>query len=338
MWAYVGHCKQNTKLSPRAGRCDTLPQTPALSSVLRGWPTTRMAGITHSRSTARGVFALFLLLVALIVPSLTNADARTDFLVRMLRTSDQFRVRAQAALALARVQNDPNVTRALVDALRDDNAAVRAAAAASLETVGDPTAIDGLRGVLNDRDSGVRAAAQRSIRALERVASSRPPPNNGGGVVPPPTTGEARFYIGIGSPGAQATVAPAVLQRARTFLVSSVGQMQGVAVAPDGERANDASAVLTRRHLTGCFLEASITSVEVRPDGGLRAAVSVTVYTYPGRELRSMLTGAATIQGAGASDETREQAIQAAITSALRRLPQALEAAAAREGATAAQR
>lgn len=335
MWAYVGHCKHNTKLSPRAGGCDTLPSPPALLRS-EGQSTTRMAGITQSRSVARRALAMCFLVLATLLPSLAFADARTDFLVRMLRTSDQFRVRAQAALALARVQNDANVTRALVDALRDDNAAVRAAAAASLETVGDPSAIEGLRGVLNDRDSGVRAAAQRSIRALERIAASRP-------VVPPTTdnggaTTDARFYVGIGSPGAQATVAPAVLQRSRAFLVTSVGQIQGVAVAPDGERPADATSVLSRRRLTGVFLEASITSVEVRPDGGLRAAVSVTVYTYPGRELRSMLNGAATIQGGGTNDAAREQAIQAAITSALRRLPQALEAAAAREGAVAPQR
>lgn len=288
-----------------------------------------------SAARARRAWAALAFVVCSLFASLAFADARTDFLIRMLRTSDQFRVRAQAALALARVQNDPNVTRALVDSLRDENPAVRAAAAAALETVGDTTALDGLRAVLNDRDSGVRSAAQRSIRALERIAASRPPPT----IIPPTTNGgnAARFYVGVGNPGAQATVAPAVLTRARTFLVTSIGQMPGVALAPDGERPPDATAVLQRRHLTGCYLEASVTSVEVRPDGGLRAAVSLTVFTYPGRDLRAMLNGAATIQGAGTSDAAREQAIQAAITSALRRLPQALETAAAREAAAGGQ-
>ncbi|MBK8168901.1 MAG: HEAT repeat domain-containing protein [Sandaracinaceae bacterium] len=298
---------------------------------MSGQVGTRNARLLSAR--ARYTWAGLAFVLCAFISQAAFADARTDFLVRMLRSSDQFRVRAQAALALARVQNDANVTRALSDALRDENASVRIAAAASLETVGDPSALDALRAILNDRDSGVRSAAQRSIRALERIAASRPA--NPGATTTNPSNGTPRFYVGIGSPGAQATVSPALLSRTRTFLVSSVGQIQGIAVAPDNERPAEASSILSRRRLTGCFLEASITSVEVRPDGGLRAAVSVTVYTYPGRDLRSMLNGAATISGGGAGDEVREQAIQAAITSALRRLPQALEAIAARD--TAAQ-
>ncbi len=111
-------------------------------------------------------------LAPIVAPMLAHADARTDYLVRLLRTSDAFRVRAQAAISLASVPPEPEVIEALSAALRDDSAAVRAAAASSLERLGDPSVIPALRGVSRDREVAVRDAASRAITALERIARS----------------------------------------------------------------------------------------------------------------------------------------------------------------------
>ncbi|MEM9193221.1 MAG: hypothetical protein AAGF12_28865, partial [Myxococcota bacterium] len=60
--------------------------------------------------------------------------------------------------------------------------------------------------------------------------------------------------------------------------------------------------------------------------------VSVIVNTYPGRDMRAILQGAATVQGGGSGPQARRQAIEGALSGALRRLPQALQAADARGG------
>jgi hypothetical protein len=59
--------------------------------------------------------------------------------------------------------------------------------------------------------------------------------------------------------------------------------------------------------------------------------VSVIVNTYPGRDMRVILQGAATVQGASGASAER-QAIEGALTGALRRLPQAFAAGDARDG------
>ena len=114
------------------------------------------------------------LLLSVGMPAVASADARTEYLVRLLRTSSAFRVRAQAAISLGRVEGEPAVTRALSGALEDEHPAVRAAAASSLEQLRDPSALPALRTATRDRDSAVRASASRAVRTLERVARSTP--------------------------------------------------------------------------------------------------------------------------------------------------------------------
>lgn len=263
------------------------------------------------------------------------ADARTEYLVRLLRTSSTFRVRAQAALSLGRIQDDPQVVRALSEALRDDHPAVRTAAAASLEQIGDPSAIEALRAASRDRDSTVRAQVQRSVRTLERIARTRPRDTGGSGVAASGGgggSGPARYYVGVGMPGSKvARLDRDALRRARQVIADNIRQIDGVRIAPDNESNREAQAALRRLNVSGFYIDSSIVQVE-ESAGGTRAVVSVIVGTYPGRDMRAMLQGAATVQGARGRD-AQEQAIEGALRGALRRLPQALQAADARAAA-----
>jgi len=290
----------------------------------------------RSRALERAVRAVTRAVVValLLVVAHAHADARTDYLVRLMGTSTQFRVRAQAALALAQAApTDGAVTQALVRALRDEHPAVRAAAVSSLQSRNDVSVLDALRAAKTDRDRSVASAAARAVTALERTARatrpSTPSTNTGTDTTPPPSSGPARFYVGVATPATTASLSPAVLSSARSFIVQNVTQIPGVQIAPATESNAAARRVIQDRRLVGYYLDVSITSVEERPGGALRAAVSVIVNTYPGRDMRSILQGAATVSGSGAGDEARQQAIEAALTGALRRLPQALDASAA---------
>jgi hypothetical protein len=70
-------------------------------------------------------------------------------------------------------------------------------------------------------------------------------------------------------------------------------------------------------------------NLETRPDGAVRAQVSVVVQTYPDRNVRSMLSGAATVMGESGPAAQRA-AIEGALTSALRNLSTAMAASSAR--------
>ena len=265
-----------------------------------------------------------------LAPSTALADGRTDYLIRLLSTSDTFRVRAQAALSLGRIEGEPSVVTALSQALGDAHPAVRTAAAASLQRLADPSALGALRAHGRDSDSGAQRAIAAAMETLERVARSRPrhTPTDGasnGSTAPPAAAGPAVYYVGVGTPGSRVpSVDAATLRAAHEFVAREVASVSGVALAPDGESSAAATRAIRQRHLAGYFVDSAITQVEDGPRG-LRVTVSVIVGTYPGRDMRAMLSGAATVQGGGGASD-RRVAIEAALRSALRRLPQALAA------------
>jgi HEAT repeat protein len=272
---------------------------------------------------------LFAALLSLaIVPPCARADERSDYLIRLLQTSAAFRVRTQAAISLGSGLPDPAVTAALAAALRDDNAAVRAAAASSLGRVGDPSVLGALRTAERDPEAAVRTAATAAIAAIQARPSGSggggagsSAGTSGGGATPPPS-GPARYYVGIGRPNVTGTLSPAVVGSVRGMVERRLGTIGGIAVAPDGESVAAAQRELRSRSLTGFYLDISVT-VESLPTGAIRARVSVVVQDYPGRNVRSMLSGSATATGASSADASL---IEAAVGSALNRLPTALAA------------
>jgi hypothetical protein len=252
----------------------------------------------------------------------------------MLTSSAQFRVRAQAALALATAVDDANVAAALTRALSsDDHPAVRAASASALERIRPASAVPALRAALRDDDKAVRAAAKSALAEIERtaVASAKVTPltpSLGTSSPRDPSRGSV-YYVGIGVPATRVTSVPTgVLRTLREHVAREIVQISGVRLAPEQESSTAAERELKAQKMTGYFIDSSITSVETKPDGSVRAQVSVIVGTYPGRDMRAMLSGAATVSGGGNSAQL--EAIQGAYSGALRRLPQAMQAGLAR--------
>ena len=280
------------------------------------------------------LFRAAVVAVCLSLASVAAADARTDFLIRMLSTSAQFRVRTQAALALGGQQQASVVTQALAKALSDEHPAVRAASAASLGRLKDPTAVR--RAAFRTerpRQFGAPGSASgprclgTSAAAVASTAKSSGTSSSSGSYAP---SGSATYYVGVGLPGSQVGLSAPALRDLRAHVVQQVTQMEGVRVAPENEDKKAAAKVIGSAKLVGYFVDSSVTKVEARPDGSVRAQVSVVIGTYPGRDIRAMLSGAATVSGGGAGEAAKVQAVQAAFTGALRRLPQAMQAGLAR--------
>jgi hypothetical protein len=116
------------------------------------------------------------------------------------------------------------------------------------------------------------------------------------------------------------------IRTARAILVREASGVTGVEIAPERESNAQARTVVQRRRLAGFYLDASIVSLGENANG-MRAEVSVIVATYPGRDMRSILRGAATVPG-GRGPEAERQALEGAIRGALRSLSQALAASA----------
>ena len=237
-------------------------------------------------------------------------------------------MRAQAALGLGRLEPRPNALAALHQAvLEDSHEAVRAAAASALGRLGDPSSRAPLERATRDSDREVSAAARealamlggrdaprnREIAVRDRGSSSRP-------------SGPARYYVSVTMPSAAGADISAPMRDAlREFFVRQLESVDGVLVAPKGESDREAQASIKKKKLIGYGVDTSITRLETSA-AGVRAEVSVVLWTHPGRAVKAMLNGGASVPGARGADAER-RALEGAIQSASRRLGQAMESA-----------
>lgn len=292
----------------------------------------------------RGTWIAFVAATVLLAAVAGAQTDRSQYFIDLLSTSTSLSVRAQAALALGRVPNSPQVRTALTNALRDDEPAVRAAAASAIERLADPQLLASLRtAVASERDATVRDAERHAITALERApagtarvavtsgttAAAASSTTAAAATVTPRSTGTPRYYVGIGLPGDNSsTLSAGELTELQNYISSQVGGVEGVVLAPNGEAAAATTRALRSNQLVGYYIDASVVSVE-QAASGTSARVSIILASYPGRDMRAMLSGSARVPNSSGPDAVR-RAIQGAIQGSLRRLPQAMEASGAR--------
>lgn len=241
-----------------------------------------------------------------------------DYLLRLLSESDSFRVRVRAATSLGSQTPSDAITQALIGALDDDEDSVIVAAASSLGRVGDSTALAPLRRLGSHSETAVRNAARDAIAAIEgRSGGGSGSSGGGSGGASGGGSGGggvSSFYVGTG-PGSGLT--GTTLSAARTFLRTSLDAMTGVDLAPDGESDSEINSALRSRHLTGFYLDWTVTITET--DAGLRVRAEIVIQDYPGRNIRSMANSATTM--AGDHDPAHASPyIEAVITGALRQV------------------
>ncbi|MCB9597094.1 MAG: HEAT repeat domain-containing protein [Sandaracinaceae bacterium] len=280
--------------------------------------------------------------------------AQTDHstVLRVLRTGRDFRARARAAIALGS-SNDPSVAPALIQALSDPSPAVRAAAATGLGRLQDPRALPALRARLSDSQTAVRGEAASAIRRIEAASqnhpSTTPSTPRRGRVDRLPSFAVIPRARSIAWPTVRYVVVLGAMENRSRFrddgldqiLQSEVSRnllvLRGVASFQDGQIPPEAEREITRRHLPKLRLEGSLTRVEPRIQQrqlSVRCEVSIMLMDDPGRNMRGVLTGAATgtspRSGARQTQEQRlaRQALTGAVRSAMQGAASAISSAA----------
>lgn len=293
-------------------------------------------------STVSTLASVCALALAIVVSSSSDTGAQSDrtMVVRVLRESSDFRARVRAALALGS-SNDRSMTPHLVAALSDQSAAVRAAACTSLGRLGDRSALPPLQGRLTDASPVVRVEAQRAIRRIDASAPVQAPSaparvlaRTAGNVLPSisvvprardiywPTV---RHVVVLGSlenrSGFATDELDHVLEREvmRNLIV-----LRGVAAIPADQLSAESEREIRRRRLPKLRLEGSLNRVERRTQSrqiSVRCEVAIMLMDDPGRNLRSVLNGAATgsqPQRGGQRDAQERQLAEQALSSAVR--------------------
>jgi hypothetical protein len=237
-------------------------------------------------------------------------------LIATLRDGKDFRVRVQAALQLGKAMS-PDALPPLVAGLDDENASVRAACVAALESLGDVRAIGPLKEHRLDRSDAVRRQIKSSLAELEAQAANAPKPKL---LI---KLGIMKNGSGVKSKKMESELASASRQK--------LGELPGVRVLLEGDDGAGKQTPIVM--VTG-----SIEQLKASREGSsivYTAKVEYVLHSMPEQSIAAKVSGSASAQASDqeAKDQTRsaqlrKEVLEAAISSALRRAPPALLAAA----------
>jgi hypothetical protein len=207
------------------------------------------------------------------IPAWAQAVSVSE-LAQRLRTSSDFRVRTQAALALGASGNAEAVG-ALCEGLGDANTTVRAASAAALGRLAA-----GGRECLSSRLAREDSAEVKSVieRALTRLQ-------------PKPTlSSETKYYISIGDvTNKTQRDTTALSQQVRQVLVKQLEALPGFVVAPPGETESQAKAILAKfPKVKGIFLWPKLQTRAAGSD--LRLDFELSLFSYPNKDFRGSMS------------------------------------------------
>lgn len=216
------------------------------------------------------------LIVSVLLPARAWAESSDlDRLIYNLASSEDFRVRTQAALALGASKSDRALS-PLCTALADPNTTVRAASAAALGRLGLP----GGQSCLEKRQAietseVVKATIQKALDLLKGGA--------GGGE--PEFVADTRFYIAIGKTTDKTGRGTAEVDGiVRAAMTAKVSQTPGFLAAPAGETPAEAKRRLgAHSKVKGFFLSPVITAEYA--DDNLKVKIDVAMASYPDKNV-----------------------------------------------------
>jgi hypothetical protein len=234
-----------------------------------------VSSLVMSRAAARATATL----VAIVLLFLTRAAAAdsVDKFVTQLRTSDDFRVRTQAALALGASKSKKAVD-ALCNGLDDSSTAVRAASAAALGKLklGGAKCLE--RRLAEEENAAVKASIKKAIALV-------------GAGDEPAITSKTRYYVAIGKTSDKTGRSEGEVDRmVRGAITSSATSLEGYALAPKDETSAEATKRLAKfKQVKAFYLSPKIPKPTYTGDK-LVVKCDVAVFSYPGKALKGMYT------------------------------------------------
>ncbi len=235
-----------------------------------------------------------------LCPGPALAEPQVGYLIEQLRTSEDYRVRTQAALGLG-ASGDDAAVKPLCDALGDGNASVKVAAAAALGKLGKPAAVPCLKAAqTRESSSGIKAQIEKSIATLGSAGSSA-----AGAPAPPPPGADTKVYVAIQVTNKTSRPAAEVDALVRAAMQDKILAKKGYAVAPKNETVAQGGQIVKSKNLRGFFLVATV-EPPVYGSGDLSQMVRVSMWSYPGKALQGEFSPKLTQSGTPKGDTESE--------------------------------
>jgi hypothetical protein len=263
------------------------------------------------------VSALCLGVALFAVAPAARAD-KLDQIIQRLASSDDFRVRTQAALALGASKTKRSVS-PLCRGLGDPSSSVRAASAAALGKLhkGGRQCLE--RRLSTEKSAAVKSTIRRALASLLGRDVLSP--------AEPQLKSDTRVYLAIGkttdNTGRNGTKIHALV---RAALAKAAARLGGYAIAPEGETTAAAKKVLAKhKQLKALYLSPKVKEPEYN-GGSLTVRVEVAIFSYPGKALKGMIPVKLTQQDVPQKDEVSEnELIKMAVERLVDKLAQNLD-------------
>lgn len=254
-------------------------------------------------------WALFTASVFFVAPAAFAKATSVSKLASSLQSSDDFRVRTQAALSLGGSKSTEAVE-PLCDALDDDNNSVRAAAAAALGKLhmGGEQCLT--RRQKAEKDSSVKSAIKKAIEVL------RTDPE-------PEFTSQTRYYVSIGkATDSTGRSGDDVNNLVRKAMREAVEASSDIVMAPATETLAQAKKRISgHKGVKGLYLLPRVGAPQYA-DKSLKIRIEIAYFTYPDKALLGMLGIPLSAQGVkGKSRDIEDQLIEAAAQRAIQKVP-----------------
>ena len=237
-----------------------------------------------------------------------------------LRSND-FRVQVQAALILGK-SGDGRALQALIGSLNDKSVAVRAASAAALGTLGDPAALPALRRAEDDSNSAVKRRISATIDALEKAQRDQ-------------LVARRNAKILIKIEGFDSHAAAGTNEALGAIAQASRKALDGMTQVALLNASEDPQQASKRHHRPVVVMRASLRNLSASKDGDdtvISANIEFLVERFPEQSIMGRLSGNASakslVDSARGRAQLQEEAVGAAVQSALGRSEAALLAAA----------
>lgn len=246
--------------------------------------------ISKSENTERrgaGIGALAVAL-ALLAAGAASADARTDYLLEMLKNGGSYRVRVQAATTLGKIRCEEAVP-ALVSALEDDHELVVISAATSLGQIGDTSVIDEMEKAAASAPS---KAARSQIEASLRILRALTPE----GDVERVRSAEPQLLIRVDAMGnSSSEQREDICELMRRIVIGKLKREPGVVLQEEGLGNRQVKKKLAREKLDGFILSGSIIRME-KVASQMVVKISLNVFSNPDYNLVMMPSAEGAVQ------------------------------------------
>jgi hypothetical protein len=239
-------------------------------------------------------------ILALLLTSAAQVSAQDgiDKQIALLKSSEDFRVRTQAALALG-ASKDKRALVPLCHALDDGNRTVRIASASALGRLrlGGQGCLERRLGV--EDQPAVKSSIQRALEAIGGGDGA-----GDGGDAEPAIDSSTKYYVALGK---VVNVAPAVAGKVRSHMSQAARGLSGYAIAPEKETPAQAQALLAKYPAVKAYYLAPTLAKPEYQGGNLTIRLSVAMLTYPDKVMLGQFSVKLTQEGVSENNSQAEQ-------------------------------